>query len=286
MFIFLSSIFLSKIFPMPIEYRVKFPRLSEDEMRAIDYRVMSHVFATQNELGRLCDESVYQLSLATRLIEAGFRVRIEEPITLTFRDFTTTLFVDLVVDDKVPYELKAVSRLSDEHENQLLNYMLMMDANRGKVVNFRSDGVQSRFVNAPLPTSERRRFEIDDSRWSGDAAFRRLVTELVADWGTSLEQSHYIKALVACLGGEDRVIRQIPMASNGQSLGNQRFLLAAESIPFRLTTFPDGAPQDFEKQLHKLLMPSPFELFYWVNIGRHCLEFRTVRQEDVRQEDG
>ena len=286
MFIFLSSIFLSKVFPMPIEYRVKVTRLSEDEMRAIDYRVMSHVFATQNELGRLCDESVYQLSLATRLIEAGFRVRIEEPITLTFRDFTTTLFVDLVVDDKVPYELKAVSRLSDEHENQLLNYMLMMDANRGKVVNFRSDGVQSRFVNAPLPTSERRRFEIDDSRWSGDAAFRRLVTELVADWGTSLEQSHYIKALVACLGGEDRVIRQIPMASNGQSLGNQRFLLAAESIPFRLTTFPDGAPQDFEKQLHKLLMPSPFELFYWVNIGRHCLEFRTVRQEDVRQEDG
>ena len=280
MFIFLSSIFLSKVFPMPIEYRIKFPRLSEDEMRAIDYRVMSHVFATQNELGRLCDESVYQLSLATRLIEAGFRVRIEEPITLTFRDFTTTLFVDLVVDDKVPYELKAVSRLSDEHENQLLNYMLMMDANRGKVVNFRSDGVQSRFVNAPLPTSERRRFEIDDSRWSGDAAFRRRVTELVADWGTSLEQSHYIKALVACLGGEDRVIRQIPMASNGQSLGNQRFLLAAESIPFRLTTFPDGAPQDFEKQLHKLLMPSPFELFYWVNIGRHCLEFRTVRQED------
>ena len=271
---------------MPIEYRIKVTRLSEDEMRAIDYRVMSHVFATQNELGRLCDESVYQLSLATRLIEAGFRVRIEEPITLTFRDFTTTLFVDLVVDDKVPYELKAVSRLSDEHENQLLNYMLMMDANRGKVVNFRSDGVQSRFVNAPLPTSERRRFEIDDSRWSGDAAFRRLVTELVADWGTSLEQSHYIKALVACLGGEDRVIRQIPMASNGQSLGNQRFLLAAESIPFRLTTFPDGAPQDFEKQLHKLLMPSPFELFYWVNIGRHCLEFRTVRQEDVRQEDG
>src|SRR5262245_29901284 len=73
--------------------------------------------------------------------------------------------------------------------------------------------------------------------------------------------------------------RVISMESNGKSLGNQRFHLVSETTPFRLTTFPDAEPDNFVKHLLKLLKPSPFELFYWVNIGRHRLAFQTVRQE-------
>ena len=47
---------------MPIHCPITFPRLSEDDMRAIDYAVMGHAFATHTQLGRLCDESVYQRS--------------------------------------------------------------------------------------------------------------------------------------------------------------------------------------------------------------------------------
>lgn len=265
---------------MPIESRIKFPRLTTDEMRSLDYRVMPHAFATQNELGRLCDESVYQMSLAHRLSAAGFGVRIEEPIVLTFRGFTTTLFFDLVVNDRVPYELKAVSHLTDELENQLLDYLLLTNACRGKLVNFRTEQVESRFVNAPLDAAERRRFEVDSTGWSGDSGFQRLVSELVTDWGTSLDQTRYSQAIVSCCGGPERVVRQIPMELNGRSLGNQRFMLATECIPFRITTFQDGAPPDYINQLRRLLRPSPFDAFYWVNIGRHLLELKTVRQED------
>ncbi len=269
---------------MPIECPVRFPRLTEDEMGEIDYRVMSHAFATQNELGQLCDESVYQLSFADRLRAAGFVPQIEVPITLTFREFSTTLSFDLVVDDRVPYELKAVNQLVDEHENQMLNYLLMTNASRGKVVNFRSKSVQSRFVNAPLDAAERRRFDIDSTRWSGDRTFQRLVTELIQDWGTSLDQSNYSQAIVECLGGKDRVIRQLPMELEGRSLGKQRFLLATDNAAFRITTFPDGAPREYDKQLWKLLRPSPLDCVYWVNVGRHRLNFQTMFRGD-RQED-
>ena len=271
---------------MPIECRIKFPRLTEDEMREIDYRVMSHAFVTQNELGRLCDESVYESRFATRLSAAGFAVRVQEPITLTFRDFKTTLYFDLVVDDRVPYELKAVSQLSDEHENQLLNYLLMTNASRGKVVNFHSESVQSRFVNASLETAERYRFSIDTRLWSGAPSFQRLVTELISDWGTCLSQSNYSQAIVECLGGKDRVVRQLPMVMEGRSLGNQRFLLASDNAAFRMTTFPDGAPRDYVNQLWKLLTPSPLERFYWVNIGRHRLDFQTLIQGTGRDMTG
>lgn len=265
---------------MPTMCRITFPRLTEDEMRAVDYRVMAHAFATHNELGRLCDESVYESTFATRLSDARFGVSVQEPITLTFRDFSTTLFFDLVVDERVPYELKAVAQLLTEHEDQLLGYLLATNARRGKLVNFRSESVESRFVNAPLDADERRRFHIDTTRWSGESSFPLMVTELVRDWGTSLGHSLYTQALVACLGGKDQVIRQLPMELEARPLGNQRFLLASEDAAFRITTFPTGAPQDYGKQLRKLLRPSPLKRFYWANVGRHRLDFVTIVREE------
>ena len=56
---------------MPIHCPVDFPRLSEDEMRTVDFSVMRLAFDTHNELGRLCDESVYHLELVRRLRVAG-----------------------------------------------------------------------------------------------------------------------------------------------------------------------------------------------------------------------
>jgi hypothetical protein len=44
---------------MPMHAPISVPRLSEAEMREIDYPVMAQAFATHRELGRLCDEGIY-----------------------------------------------------------------------------------------------------------------------------------------------------------------------------------------------------------------------------------
>ena len=46
--------------------------LSSDEFEKLDYRVMGHAYASQNELGRLCDESVYEADMKARLLGEGF----------------------------------------------------------------------------------------------------------------------------------------------------------------------------------------------------------------------
>jgi len=48
---------------MPIETPVLSPRLSEAEMRELDDVVMAQAFASQHELGRLCEEFIYQADL-------------------------------------------------------------------------------------------------------------------------------------------------------------------------------------------------------------------------------
>lgn len=247
-------------------------------MSALDYRVMSHAFASQNELGRLCDESVYQADLANRLNAAGIPAQVEVPITISFRQFTKTLSMDLVVEHRAPYETKAVSQLTVDHENQLLNYLLLANARRGKLVNFRSESVESRFVNAPLEATDRHQFTVEKTLWSGATAFEELVNALVRDWGTSLDQALYLQAVTDCLGGKDNVIQQLPMQSANGPMGKQRFHLFDVHTAFRITTFTDEVNRKQAKHLLKLLRPSPVDCLYWVNIARHQLRFESIQR--------
>ncbi len=105
---------------MPIHCPIVFPRLTEAEMRALDYEVMRHAFATHKALGCLCDESVYQAQLSHLLVAGGIPVEREVPVTLTFRTFLKPLYLDLVVGQRVIYELKTVASLTDAHATQLL----------------------------------------------------------------------------------------------------------------------------------------------------------------------
>ncbi len=56
---------------MPITSPISLCSISQKEFAAIDYQVMRSVFDCQNELGRLCDEVIYQNDLAARLEAAG-----------------------------------------------------------------------------------------------------------------------------------------------------------------------------------------------------------------------
>jgi GxxExxY protein len=123
---------------MPITSPVDFPRLSSDEFRELDYGVMRHAFASHRTLGRLADESVYQADFAARLAAAGHTVHREVPVTASFRGFTKTYYLDMVIDGMAVYELKTVISLAAEHEAQVINYLLMVDSPHGKLINFRS----------------------------------------------------------------------------------------------------------------------------------------------------
>ncbi|HQZ67573.1 MAG TPA: GxxExxY protein [Planctomycetaceae bacterium] len=86
---------------MPITCPINIPRITDDDMRSIDYAVMAKVFATHNELGRLADEAVYHQKRLQLLRAAGLAATIEPPIELSFRDFSISLAVDLVVEQKM-----------------------------------------------------------------------------------------------------------------------------------------------------------------------------------------
>src|SRR5258708_294496 len=104
---------------MPIHCPVSIKSLSVDEFEKVDYRVMGLAYASQNELGRLCDECVYHADLKARLLADGCEsVLTEIPVTVTHQDFSKRYFFDLIVDNAL-YELKTNASFVSEHESQL-----------------------------------------------------------------------------------------------------------------------------------------------------------------------
>ncbi len=248
----------------------------------MDYEIMSHAFASQNDLGRLCDEIIYQGDLATRLETAGFdSVRTKVPVTVTHRDFSKTYFLDLVVEDSVVYELKSVAQVLPEHEAQALNYLFLEGVNHGKLINLRPAQVQARFINTNLTHKTRRQCMVDLERWvetsESSGRLRTIMVELLEDWGAFLELPLYMEALTHFLGGEKSVLQMVPLSREGKVLGNQRFHLLDPATAFRLTAMTeDTAP--YEQELRSLLRYSPLETIQWINLNHHRISFITLEK--------
>ena len=99
--------------------------------------IIGCAFDVSNEIGAGFLESVYENALAIALREFGVAVRQQAPIQVYFRGQSVgTFFADLLVENRVIVELKAVSALAQHHEAQLLNYLSATDIQVGLLINF------------------------------------------------------------------------------------------------------------------------------------------------------
>ena len=260
---------------MPVQCSITIAPLTTEEFRELDYQVMRHAFDSQNDLGRLADERIYQTDLAARLQKSGLSVLREVKVTLSFDSFSKPLYLDLLVDSRGVYELKVAKAISDAHIGQLLTYLHLLDLSRGKIINFGSSKVESKFVNAPFRSPQRRAFNVVESDYHGSERFQQLIVELLRDWGTSLTLSLYQEALIALLGGADQVEVMLPIRRDGIRLGNQRFHLADPESAFKITALNRGNDA-YEEHLKRLIHYSPLKRLHWVNIEHELVTLKTV----------
>jgi len=94
-------------------------------------------FAVHTELGAGFLESVYQNALVMALRQAGLSVKAQYPLSVTFRGQVVGEFVaDILVEDKVIVEIKAVRAVAKEHVAQVINYLKATGIEVGMLINF------------------------------------------------------------------------------------------------------------------------------------------------------
>src|SRR5215216_2032077 len=125
---------------------VRTKTLGEPRMNA-DYRGLKHreltekiikvFFEVYNELGHGFLESVYEKALSIALTGGGLSVQRQVPIPVWFRGQKVGDFsADILVNEVVLLELKAVRALDSSHRAQLLNYLRATNIEVGLLLNF------------------------------------------------------------------------------------------------------------------------------------------------------
>ena len=85
-------------------------------------------------------ESVYQKALKKELVSMGLKCECEKPLDVYYKgDIVGHFVTDILVEDSVIIELKAVKALKDEHEWQLVNYLTATGLEVGLLINFGHD---------------------------------------------------------------------------------------------------------------------------------------------------
>ncbi len=83
-------------------------------------------------------ESAYQVCLAYELTSRSLKVQTQVPLPIKYRGICVDAAyrIDLIVEDLVIVEIKAVERLAAIHEAQLLSYLKLSDKRLGLLINF------------------------------------------------------------------------------------------------------------------------------------------------------
>ena len=94
-------------------------------------------------------ESAYEAALKYLLEQKGYKVERQVFLPIYWEDvkLDQTYRMDLVIDDDIIVELKAVNFVDKEHRRQLWNYMNLTHKPYGMLINFGSDRLFSEWYH-------------------------------------------------------------------------------------------------------------------------------------------
>ena len=105
--------------------------------------IIGCAFEVINDLGHGFLEAVYENALMVALEDKGLSAESQKSIGVRFRGRPVGIYyADLIVEDKVLVELKAVSNLAPEHSAQVINYLNATGIKVGLLINFGNPRLQ------------------------------------------------------------------------------------------------------------------------------------------------
>ena len=122
------------------------------EINDITYAIRGAVFEVNRILGSGFLEKVYEKALIFELRDRNLKAESQVPLKVYYKEnLVGEYYVDILVEDKVIVELKAVERLEKMHEAQLLNYLRATGIHVGLLVNMKHPKAEIKRMVLDLP---------------------------------------------------------------------------------------------------------------------------------------
>ena len=118
----------------------------------ISYKIVGCAIEVHKQLGPGLPESVYETCFVDELISQGLKVERQIPVPILYKgkDLGTNLVLDLIVNECVIVELKAVEIMIPVFKAQLLSYLKLTGKPKGLLIHFHCENIKDSLV--PLVT--------------------------------------------------------------------------------------------------------------------------------------
>ncbi len=115
-------------------------------------QVVDAAFAVHKSLGPGLLESVYEACLVHELIKRGLNVKsqVSLPVIYDSLKIDAGLRLDVIVEECVIIELKAVEAILPVHRAQLLTYLKMSEMRLGLLINFNVSLIKDGIIRIAL----------------------------------------------------------------------------------------------------------------------------------------
>jgi GxxExxY protein len=111
---------------------------NKESLDEISRRIIGAEIEVHGHLGPGLLESAYESCLVFELKQLGLRIEEHKPLPVVYKavKLDCEYRLDLVVEDEIVVEIKAVERLLPIHEAQLLSYLRLSNKRVGLLMNF------------------------------------------------------------------------------------------------------------------------------------------------------
>ncbi len=117
--------------------------MTKKEVTQLSYNIVGCAIEVHKELGPGLLESVYEKCLRRELELKGYKVKQQVNVPVEYKGISldVDLRLDLLVNDMIIVELKAIEHVLPVHEAQLLTYMKLLEKPQGLLINFFTDNI-------------------------------------------------------------------------------------------------------------------------------------------------
>jgi GxxExxY protein len=112
-------------------------------LKPLTEKIIGAAFEVHGELGSGFLEKVYENAMVRELVDGGLTIAIQPPIPVSYKgNLVGSYFADILVENSVICEIKAIEALLPIHESQLLDYLKATGIPVGLLLNFGAARVQ------------------------------------------------------------------------------------------------------------------------------------------------
>ena len=212
-----------------------------DQDNQLTGAVIGAAIGVHRQLGPGVDEAAYEAALSARLTAEGIAHQCQVPLPLNYKRVSLDcgFRLDVLVENRLPLELKAVEAVLPIHDAQLLTYMRLGAYSLGLLINFEvavlKDGVRRKVQTTSTAPSQ----NLDHIPAGFDELSREILNgaiEVHRHLGPGLLRSAYEECVCHELA-QKRIPftrqHQIPLVCDGQPLGqsSEVSLLVGNCVP-------------------------------------------------------